>query len=90
MCEQAEAGVLKENARLRLLILDSRDLADRLEGLVALLERRTGRRPARLRDLREAGLWNGPLVDAAGAPFGYDAREGRVFIDRTSPMWRPD
>lgn len=54
------------------------------------LERRRGRRPARLEELREAGLWGGPLVDAAGTPFGYDAREGRVFIDRMSPMWRPE
>ena len=90
MFDQAEAGIIKENARLRLQILDSRDVADRLEGLVAELERRTGRRPARLEDLREAGLWRGPLVDAADTPFGYDAREGRVFIDRMSPMWRPD
>ena len=88
--EQAEAGILKENARLRLQILDSRDLADRLEGVVAELERRTGRRPARLEELREAGLWGGPFVDASGTPFGYDAREGRVFIEKTSPMWRPD
>jgi len=90
MFEQAEAGILKENARLRLQILDSRDLADRLQELVAERERRTGRRPARLEELREAGLWGGPFVDAGGAPFGYDAVEGRVFIERTSPMWRPD
>jgi len=90
MFEQAEAGILKENARVRLQILDSRDLADHLEGLVAELERRTGRRPARLEELREAGLWGGPLVDAGGAPFNYDAREGRVSIARTSPLWRPE
>lgn len=90
MYEQAEAGILKENARLRLQILDSRDLADRLGGLARELERRTGRFPARLEELRQAGLWGGPFVDAAGAPFGYDAVEGRVFIERTSPMWRPD
>jgi hypothetical protein len=90
MFDQAEAGIVKENARLRLQILDSRDLADRLEGLVLELERRTGRLPARLEELRQAGLWNGPFVDAGGAPFGYDAVEGRVFIEQTSPMWRPD
>jgi hypothetical protein len=90
MFEQAEVGILKENARLRLQILDSRDLADRLEGLVAEFERRAGRRPARLQELREAGLWSGPLVDSGGVPFGYDAREGRVFIAKTSPIWRPD
>jgi hypothetical protein len=90
MFEQAEAGILKENARLRLQILDSRDLAERLEGLAREFERRTGRLPARLEELRQAGLWRGPLVDAGGAPFAYDAVEGRVFIERSSPMWRPD
>jgi hypothetical protein len=90
MFDQAEAGIIKENARLRLQILDSRDLADRLQGLVDEQERRTGRRPARLEELRGAGLWRGPLVDAAGMPFGYDAGKGRVFIDARSPMWRPD
>jgi hypothetical protein len=90
MFEQAEAGILKENARLRLQILDSRDLADRLTELVAERERRTGQRPARLDELRAVGLWHGPFVDASGTPFGYDPREGRVFIDRMSPMWRPD
>ncbi len=90
MYEQAELGILKENARLRLQILDSRDLADRLAQLVGELERRTGRRPARLSELRAAGLWRGPVVDASGTPFGYDPRQGRVFIDPSSPMWRPD
>jgi hypothetical protein len=90
MFEQAEAGIIKENARLRLQILDSRDLAERLEGLALEFERRAGRLPARLEELRQAGLWRGPLVDAGGAPFGYDAVEGRVFIERSSPMWRPD
>jgi hypothetical protein len=90
MHEQAEEGIIKQNARLRLEILDSLDAADRLAGLVAELARRRGRRPARLAELREAGLWSGPLVDVAGTPFGYDEKSGRVFISRESPMWRPD
>jgi hypothetical protein len=90
MYDQAEAGIIKENAALRLRILDSRDLADRLTGLVAAFEQRTGRRPARLAELQSAGLWRGPLDDASGTPFGYDPEKGRVFIERVSPMWRPD
>jgi hypothetical protein len=90
MYEQAEEGIIKQNARLRLEILGSLDAADRLAGRVAEFERRRGRRPARLAELREAGLWSGPLVDVAGTPFGYDEKSGRVFISRESPMWRPD
>jgi hypothetical protein len=90
MFEQAEIGIIKENARLRLQILDSLDVADRLAELVAERERRTGRRPVRLEELRAAGLWRGPVVDASGTPFGYDPGEGRVYIDRMSPLWRPE
>ncbi len=90
MFDQAEAGIIKQNAGIRLQILDSLDRGDRLAHLAAEFERRRGRLPARLEELREAGLWKGPLVDAGGAPFGYDPRTGRVFIDKSSPMWRPD
>ena len=90
MYEQAEEGIIKQNAGLRLEILDSLDAADRLTDRVAEFERRRGRRPARLAELREGGLWGGPLVDVAGTPFGYDEKTGRVFISHESPMWRPD
>jgi hypothetical protein len=90
MFEQAEAGIIRENARVRLQILDSLDRGDRLAQLAAEFERRRGRLPARLEELRDAGLWDGPLVDAGGVPFGYDPRTGRVFIDKASPMWRPE
>ena len=89
MFQQAEEGIIKENARFRLQILDSLDLADRLSGLVAEFERRKGRRPTRLAELREAGLWGQPLVDSGKTPFGYDEKSGRVFISPESPMWRP-
>lgn len=88
MFQQAEKGIIKENARFRLQILDSLDLADRLSGLVAEFEKREGRPPTRLAELREAG-WGGPLVDFGGTPFGYDGKSGRVFISPESPMWRP-
>lgn len=90
MFDQAEPGIIKENARLRLRILDSQDVADRLSALVAAVERRTGRRPARLEELRTAGLWRGPLEDAEGVRFGYDVSSGRVSISRESPLWRPE
>ena len=90
MFDQAEAGIIKENARMRLQILDSLDRGDRLSRLAAEFQRQRGRLPARLDELRVAGLWNGPLVDAADVSFGYDPKTGRVFIDKASPMWRPE
>jgi hypothetical protein len=89
MFEQSEPGILKENARARLRILNSLDVADRLTALVAEVARRTGKPPSRLEELRARGLWRGPLEDAAGVPFGYDQRTGRVTISRRSPLWRP-
>jgi hypothetical protein len=89
MFAQAEEGIIRENARLRLQILDTLDVLDALARAVADFERRNGRRPQRLEELVSAGAWNGPLVDAAGVPFGYDVASGRVSIRETSPMWRP-
>jgi hypothetical protein len=90
MFEGSEPGIIRENARVRLQILDSLDRADRVAGLVAEFEKRKGRRPSRLSELREAGLSGVPLVDVAGTPFGYDEKSGRVFIVPESTMWRPD
>jgi hypothetical protein len=89
MLEQAEEGIIRDNARTRLKILDSLDAADALAGAALEYERRHGRRPARLEDLAAAGLWRGVAVDAANVPFGYDAATGRVYIQEASPMWRP-
>jgi hypothetical protein len=90
MFEQAEPGIIRENARVRLQIFDSLDRADRLAALVAAFQRRIGRRPRRLEELRAAGLHPEPPVDMAGVPLGYDVETGRVFIQKQSPMWRPD
>jgi hypothetical protein len=89
MYEQAEEGVIKQNARFRLLSLDSEEAADRLTAAVEEYARRFGRRPARLEDLPPAGLWKGPLKDAGDVPFSYDAETGRVTVSRSSTMWRP-
>lgn len=88
MYDQAEEGILKNNARMQLEILKSRDGAEHLTALVAEFESRHGRRPDDLRELEAAGLRAGPLVDLHGVPFSYDVSEGRVSISRTSPMWR--
>jgi hypothetical protein len=90
MLEQAEEGIIRDNARVRLQVLDSLDLRDALVRSVLEFERLYARRPGRLEELVAAGLWRGPLVDVAGFRFGYDAGTGRVFIQEASPMWRPE
>jgi hypothetical protein len=90
MYEQAEEGILRENARVQLAVLDSRDRADRLTALVDEYARRHGRAPDALEELRRSGLWRGPLEDLLGVPFRYDVSEGRVSVSRESPLWRPE
>jgi tetratricopeptide (TPR) repeat protein len=89
MFDQAEEGILKENARIQLRILDALDMADRLGAAVAAYERSRGRRPESLAELARSGFWRGPLVDGEGVPFHYDEQTGKVEVSRTSPLWRP-
>jgi tetratricopeptide (TPR) repeat protein len=89
MLDQAEKGVLKENAREQIRILDALDMADRLRAAVAAYERSRGRRPESLAELARSGAWRGPLVDSAGVPFHYDEKTGEVGVARSSPLWRP-
>jgi hypothetical protein len=90
MFEQGEEGIIRENARAQLRVLDSLDLADAVGEAVAEFARRRGRMPHALDELVSAGLWRGPLVDMAGVRLGYDVETGRVFVDEGSPMSRPD
>ena len=90
MFEQAEEGILKENARLRLQVLDAEDLADRVTQRVSDFESRFGRRPERLEELGAAGLWPGPPVDPSGAAFDYDRGSGRARVSQHSILWRPE
>ncbi len=89
MHDQAEEGILRENARHQLAVLDSLDRADRLTALVREFERLHGRRPRLLEELRTDGLWREPLGDLSGPPFRYDESSGQVSIALESPLWRP-
>ncbi len=88
MYEQGEEGVIKENARVRLQVLDAVDRADALTALVAEIERRKGRRPASLGEI--AAEARGPLVDPSGSSFEYDPGTGKVSVSPRSTLWRPD
>jgi hypothetical protein len=90
MFDQAEPGIIKENARVRLHRFDSLDIADRLTESAQALAQRNGRLPASLEELRVLSGWRHPPTDAAGVPFSYDRNSGRVSIARESPLWRPE
>jgi hypothetical protein len=86
--EQSD-GPMKKNALKHIEVLDAYDAASDLERLVAELERRTGRRPGSLDELRTAGLIRRPAVDGSGAPFLYDRESGTVRVSPQSKLWRP-
>ena len=83
-------GPMRDNALQHIKILDAYDDADAVQSRVAEFERRTGRRPETLDELRSAGLIRGPAVDGSGAPFLYDPRSGTVRVSPQSKLWRPD
>lgn len=87
--EQSD-GPMKENALQHIAVLDAYDAAEALQSLVADVERRTGRRPETLDELRVAGLIRRPPVDGSGAPFLYDRQSGTVRVSPQSKLWRPD
>ena len=87
--EQSD-GPMKDNALQHIMVLDAYDTADALQALVAEVERRTGRRPESLDELRRAGLLRRPPLDGSGAPFLYDRQSGTVRVLPQSKLWRPD
>lgn len=90
LLDQSEEGVLRENARARLQILDALDTADAVAQQVREFERRHGRRPTSLNELQAAGLLPGPPVDPTGVPFEYDPSMGKVRVSTQSSLWRPE
>jgi hypothetical protein len=90
MYDQAEGGVIKSNALVRLQILDALDQADRLTAIVQEFDRRWGRRPRSLGELTALGIEPASLVDPAGIAFDYDPEKGLVIVSQRSPLWRAD
>jgi hypothetical protein len=86
--EQSD-GPMRENALQHIAVLDAYEAADVLQSLVAEFERRNGRLPETLDELRRAGLIQGPPVDGSGAPFLYDRQGGTVKVSPQSNLWRP-
>ena len=87
--EQSE-GPMRDNALEHIKVLEAYDEAAALQSLVEGVERRTGRRPETLDELRAAGLIQRPPVDGGGTPFLYDRQSGRVRVSPQSKLWRPD
>lgn len=88
--EDATAPIIRQNAVVRLEILDALDAVDAIAAHVEAFTRRTGRHPESLEELRRAGLLPGSSVDSSGTPYDYDPATGRVRLSTKSPLWRPE
>lgn len=89
LAEQAEEGVLKENARYNLQRLDARDAIDALNGFVRRFTDNHGRPPLDVKELLSQEAIDRPLLaDPTGVPFDYDPQKGRFWFARRSMLWR--
>lgn len=82
-------GPMRENALVHLQVLDAEDAADAAAAAAREFERRNGRRPESLDEVRAQGLVRSTL-DPAGTPLAYDRSSGAVTVSRQSPLWRPE
>jgi tetratricopeptide (TPR) repeat protein len=78
---------LKENAKLHLQLLHARADCEQLNKLAAEYKKRTGRPPGEVRDLVNAGLLPGLVVDPVGVVYWFDP-EGNAQINPASPLFK--
>jgi len=88
MYEQAEAGILRENARYNLQRLDALDAIDALNAAAKRFAEQQGRPPREARELMAFGLDPRLLKDPTGVPFEYDPARQGFWFSKSSGMWR--
>jgi len=87
--EQSEPGILRDNARTQLEIVQSRILAREVEKKVRAYREATGDTAATLADLRHKGVI-ADFRDVSGVEFAFDQETGAVTVSRKSTLWRRD
>jgi hypothetical protein len=82
-------GSVRDNALYNLQVLDALDVRDAYNAAIERFRSTSGRLPASLRELSEAGHVRDPAPrDPTGILFVYDAQAGRLKISRSSRLWR--
>jgi hypothetical protein len=76
----------KENAKIHLQLLRAEADCEALDKLSAEYEKRTGRPPANMRDLVNANLIGGLVVDPLG--FVYVMEQGKAHLNPASPLFK--
>ena len=78
---------LKDNARIQLLLLHADDDIDQLNSISAEYEKKTGHKPANIRQLVEAGLLPGEPFDPKGYVYVLGV-DGKAALNPESPLYK--
>lgn len=78
---------IKDNALRHLQLLRAESDCEQLDGLAAEYEKRTGKRPANLRDLVSAGMLPRAPVDPLGFAYVFNA-DGTAWLNPLSPLFK--
>jgi len=79
--------MLKENAKIQLMLLRSDDDKDRIDELAAAFQVKTGHPPANMRELVEAGLLPGEPADPKGFVYVF-GKDGKAQLNPASPLYK--
>jgi len=79
--------MLKENARIQLMLLHSDEDIDQLDQLAEEFQKKTGHRPAGMRELVGAGLLPREPVDPKGFTYVF-GKDGKVQLNPASPLYK--
>jgi hypothetical protein len=80
---------IRKNAKIHLQLLRARADCEQLNKLAAEYKKRTGRPPRNVRDLVNAGLIPGLVVDPEGVVYWFDL-EGNAQINPASPLYEEE
>jgi hypothetical protein len=78
---------IKQNALTHLQLMRAENDCQQLSAISAEYEKRTGKRPGSVRDLVNAGVLAGAVVDPLGFVYLFDA-DGKAQINPTSPLFK--
>lgn len=78
---------IKQNALVHLQLIRAEGDLEQLNTLAAEYERRTGQRPKSMRDLINAGVLTGAVVDPLGFVYTFD-EQGKAQLNVASPLSR--
>ncbi|MEO8501361.1 MAG: hypothetical protein ABI565_10640, partial [Vicinamibacteria bacterium] len=85
--DQAEPGVMKENAEIQLKVVRNRLFTQQIQERITAYRERTEDHASGLDELRAKGVISASR-DMAGVSFEFDPDTGILAVAKNSPLWR--